>query len=169
MTGRDSPRFDSIEFAWRVHGAQEAWTAKVDVKASILIAAQVGLLAGLAAIAASDAFDRQHSQATWLMGLAGAALVTGLGFGASVVWPRLSSEAPAAGDLIYFGHLRHKAEQAVADTLGRLRQDDARAALARQLVPMSTLNWSKHRRLQWSIGCTGIAVLLAFIGTIAGL
>src|SRR5262249_16190868 len=32
----------SVEFAWRVHSALEFWTAKVDMKASILLAFQGG-------------------------------------------------------------------------------------------------------------------------------
>ena len=33
-----------IEFGWRVHSAQESWTAKVDGKASLLLALQGGAL-----------------------------------------------------------------------------------------------------------------------------
>ncbi len=38
---------EAIAFAWRVHGAQESWTAKVDIKASIVLALDGVVLAAV--------------------------------------------------------------------------------------------------------------------------
>src|SRR6516165_557165 len=54
--GSDNNAQRGIEFGWRVHSAQESWTAKVDGKASLLLALQGGALFGIATGHQKDGF-----------------------------------------------------------------------------------------------------------------
>lgn len=159
----------SIDFAWRAHTAQEAWTAKVDGKAAILLALEVALIAavisGLAPDGALDALTAVGAVAA----RAGALLITVAAVLAAIaVLPLLGSSVDHARDyrsnLIYFGHLRHWPDGPdLADRLRSLSSDDILEQLARQLRQMSRRNWRKHRLLQISIGAAlpGTLVVVA--------
>ena len=42
-TSEDPDPSDGAEFAWKVHDALDSWTAKVDIKASIVLAIEAAL------------------------------------------------------------------------------------------------------------------------------
>jgi Pycsar effector protein len=152
----------STDFAWRVHGAQEAWTAKVDTKAAIFFALETAFLA---AVIAAHSHDRLLGQLTgWRHVFAD----TGIGFSMVSVFVAGAAVVPLLGrtcehrqgyrdHLIYFGHLRHWESEALADRLRRLTVEDELRQLGRQLVEQSRRNWTKHRCLQ-------LAMALALLG-----
>ncbi len=163
-----------IEFGWRAHGAQENWTAKVDGKASLLLALQGGGL--FAAASEHDKGSFLHGLTGWrhlidiaaCIGLVGAVVLTAL-----AVIPMLGRTkthvAAYRSHLIYFGHLRHWQAHQLAAELGSLRDSDELRMLARQLVAMSNVNWRKHRLVQASVALTiasivGLAVVALFSG-----
>jgi hypothetical protein len=80
---------------------------------------------------------------------------------ASVVTPRLRSAATKqewSENFIYFGHLRHWDPVKLAK---RLKEEDILPVLSRQLVYMSRVSWTKHRRVQLSLvfGISGAALV----------
>ncbi len=155
-----------LEFGWRVHTAQEAWTAKVDVKASILLAAQVGLLVAIATIESATGF--KHPNAPWwgLLPIGVILILLGGVASASAIYPQLSSSKGEASDLIYFGHLKDLKPEEVRERLEGLNEVGQLVALSRQLVQMSKNNWLKHVRLQWSIRLTGAGLFPAVVGIV---
>lgn len=156
-----------LEFAWRAHSAQEAWTAKVDVKASVLLAAQVGLLVAIAALATTDGY-RSSDGFPGLLVPAGVLAILAAGVAsAAAVYPLLASAEATRKDLIYFGHLRHLNAQEIDQRLEELSPCDQLSAIANQLASMARSNWRKHRRLQFSIWLTGVGSVLAVVGIIA--
>ena len=153
-----------INFGWRVHVAQEAWTAKVDVKASIVLA-----LAGatMAAVTAGQSdFGPFADLLGWRVYAFRGAVIAGslsvlLSF--ATIFPRLGpthrKRNMDVADLVYFGHLRHLDPKEVATRLTGLTVNDELRALSRQLVAMSRHNWRKHRLLQWALLALAAAYL----------
>lgn len=163
MTARGQ---DPADFAWRVHSAQEAWTAKVDVKASILMAAQMGLLVAGAAAYLSDPMQAACSNWIYLYAAGMLVLLVGAGFAAAAIYPSLKTHPGDSVDLIYFGHLRSKSEDEIVEALDNLGEGGEVRALARQLQAMACLNWAKHLKLRVSIWCTAVAVPIFVLGLI---
>lgn len=147
-----------------MHTAQEAWTGKVDAKASILLALEGGLLAAILAGYAQDGL-LLHLQgwrrlSTWagMLSLSAAIL-----FAALAVKPSLGRtrhhRSDARDNLIYFGHLRHQDPNRVSARLRSLSAAEQTDMLGRQLVAMSRANWRKHRWVSASV----ISILLAVV------
>jgi len=147
----------SIDVAWRAHAAQEAWTAKVDGKAAIVLALEVALMAALINGLAPDGALVALTVVGAVAVHVGAALVTSAALLAAIaVLPMLGSSIAHAreyrSNLIYFGHLRHWPDGSdLANRLRGLSSEDLLEQLARQLREMSRRNWRKHRLLQASI------------------
>lgn len=158
MRSRQPGRLDHVrEFGWRVHSAQEAWTAKVDVKASILLALESAILVAIVAGKAKDgslASLRGWREVFLLLGTISE--LFGIVFAGAVVLPLLGGPVKHKHDhrdnLIYFGHLRHwSSGEDLTSRMMRLTVNEEVGHLARQLIEMSTRNWKKHRFLQVSV------------------
>jgi hypothetical protein len=151
-----------IEFGWKAHDTQGEWTAKVDVKASILLASQVGLLLVAAAVASS-----KELTVTPLVGglaLIGLALLIASGVAtASAVYPILERSPEQGFDLLYFGDVRRMSDEQVIQGIEQMSGEEELESLARQLTRMSRGNWRKHRLLQVSIWLMGAAVMCGFV------
>ena len=66
---------DAVGFAWRVHNAHEGWTAKVDTKASILLALEGGSLFAILAANSERGALRRLTGAALTLEVMGAALL----------------------------------------------------------------------------------------------
>lgn len=157
-----------IDFAWRVHGALDAWTSKVDTKASIALGIETAVLGFVISLSVNkgplSALDRTPLL-LYRIGLL--LLVLALVLVLGVVMPQLDRRGAKRdwqNNMIYFGHLRRwdVAKLAEALSTGAARHHQ----LARQLVKMSQIAWRKHVWLQWSLvllvlgsGCLGLAGL----------
>jgi hypothetical protein len=94
-----------LEFAWKAHETQGDWTAKVDVKASILLASQVGLLLVAAAVASSK--DVTATPLVGALALTGLVFLIASGVAtASAVYPILERPPVQGFNLLYFGDVR---------------------------------------------------------------
>jgi hypothetical protein len=150
---------DPEERAWRVHAAIVDWTGKADTKASFALTIESALLGFVIAFARQD--QRQLDDQSQAVGLLGAVLVfLGLAIliSATVVIPYLRSrplKPEAPHNYIYFGHLRHWEPDDLAE---ELRSGDPLEALTRQMVNMSEIAWSKHRRIQASLALAGVGL-----------
>jgi hypothetical protein len=158
---RSGPSRDPIEFGWQVHAVQEAWTARADVKASVLLAFQAGAFVfGYSARELVLPLER-----AWL-GIGAVAigmLLLAVTASAVAVVPVLGSpwrhrrERPR--HIVYFGHLRLWRAPDLATKLTRVTVREQADMLALQLVALSRLNWRKHRLLQASVGLTVSSLL----------
>ena len=145
-----------IEYGWRVHGALDSWTAKVDTKASISLAiesATVGFV--LTLTRQGERLHDLHGFSDALAKVGLASLLLAVGAAVIVVMPQLdrkNAKTPEVWkkNMVFFGHLRHWSVDELAVKLSH-HQDEERQ-LARQLVVMSQIAWRKHARLQWSLG-----------------
>lgn len=164
---RSEQRSAAVEHAWRIHDAQVAWTTAVDTKASFSFALQSTIIAAVGTlVAANRVFTDLHDWRDWFLLAGGFGLVTGIGFAAAVVAPRLKPKGlkkESATNYIYFGHLRHWKDRA-PELAARVPHDDALPQLTRQLIIMGDIAWRKHRCVQISIwaGVAGGALLLAY-------
>jgi Family of unknown function (DUF5706) len=162
---RSRPAIDevkAVDTAWKIHAAIVDWTGKVDTKASFTLALES---AAIAAIVSLSANGRRLSDLT---GWPSAIFWIGLGLvllgallSASVVAPRLRSTATKnewPENFVYFGHLRHWDPEELAN---KLKEADILPVLSRQLVNMSRVSWTKHRRVQVSLifGISGAALV----------
>ncbi|MGY2031339.1 Pycsar system effector family protein [Nocardia gipuzkoensis] len=162
---------NAITFGWRVHQAQEAWTAKVDVKASIVLALDGAVLV---AIIAGHNKDGVLTELTgWrslIEVLAAISILVALVLAGLVVRPALGPSrqhrAQHSAHIIYFGHLRHWDPPQLATRLRSLTPDEETDQLAQQVVSMSQRNWWKHRLLQWALYTTALAALLLAVATL---
>jgi hypothetical protein len=149
-----------IEFAWRVHGALDSWTGKVDTKASVALAIESAMF-GFAVT-----LSRENGPFAGLHGRSEAGYYTGLGlilvavfFALLVVVPQLNrrkSKKGWKGNMIYFGHLRHWDPDELSKALSGQRDDEGQ--LAQQLVAMAKIAWRKHSLLQISLVVLVIAI-----------
>lgn len=157
------------DFAWRVHSAQENWTARVDGKAALFLATQTAVLAALAAAWSNgkplDSLDDWH-HAVAVAGTVLSVLAVLLAGLAVIPLMRRSAELKAdrQDNLIYFGHLRHWKEDDLNDRLTGLTAEDELRQLSRQLVQLSDRNWKKHARLRAGMVAGAVGALLVLIG-----
>lgn len=157
-----------IDFAWKVHGAQESWTAKVDAKAAILFTVELVLLAALIAAHGHDKLIGQMHNGPRLIAETGTVLAFVSSFlaGGAVI-PRLGRtsrhKTQRVDHLIYFGHLRHWAPKELQERLHTLTSVDELEQLSRQLVEMSKRNWVKHQWLQAAMILALFSVILVAI------
>lgn len=173
-TPTPSTKPGGVEFAWRVHEAIQGWTATVDIKASVVVAVEAAVT-GVAARGLITQHGELHGSIGLHLATAITALVTlaaAVGCGLWVVFPRLehtktASATYAGAGLIYFGHLRTREPQDIADSLRRLTPDEERVQLARQLIITSDVAWRKHVWLQRSLGLFAIGTGLLVISFVA--
>jgi hypothetical protein len=166
-TEKDRVPGNGAEFAWKVHDALDSWTAKVDTKASIVLAIEAAL-AGFV-ITLSDKGGRLSGLHGHRVDLdrAGLALVgTSVLLSLAVVMPQLGRRKARrnwSSNMIYFGHLRRWDPNELAASLAKGAPTEGH--LARQLVTMSKIAWRKHSWLQCSLLCLVVgAALLAWAG-----
>jgi hypothetical protein len=159
---------DGTDFAWKVHDALDSWTAKVDTKASIVLAIEAALagfvitLSGKGGRLAGLRGYRGNLDRVGLIFLIASVLLS-----LAVVWPQLGrwkARQNWSSNMIYFGHLRRWDPDKLAAELADGKPTVPQLAL--QLVTMSKINWRKHAWLQWSLLCLVVGSgLLAWAGS----
>lgn len=166
-----SPEQRGVDFGWKVHAAQEAWTARVDGKAALYLATQTAVLAAIFAGFANgksldslDGLNRGVAIAGTVISVA-AVIIAGC-----AVIPMLNKkkklEATYADNLIYFGHLRYWKAPDLRARLAGLTAADELDQLSLQLVALSVRNWRKHVFLRTALllGAVGaLMVITAYI------
>lgn len=151
-----------MEFAWRVHAAQEAWTAKVDAKASIVLSLETAVLAALFAVQSPRLLlGRLTGWRSMLADIGVGLHLIAVVLAAAAVIPMLGRtrihRAERTQNAIYFGHLRHWKLEQLKHWLTHLTPEEELEQLNRQLIALSRRNWRKHRNLQ-------LAMLAALLG-----
>ncbi|WP_426593826.1 Pycsar system effector family protein [Cellulomonas sp. McL0617] len=128
------------------------WTGRVDTKAAFAFTIESAAIATIVALTANGRL--YSSLAGWwtvvlyVVGLG--LLLVAAGFAALVVIPRLRRskvDAEARDNFIYFGHARLWEP---ADLATALNERPVLPQLARQIVVMARIAWTKHVRVQWS-------------------
>ncbi|WP_130440771.1 Pycsar system effector family protein [Streptomyces sp. BK239] len=149
---------DPLETAWKLQAGLADSTGKADAKASFALAIQSTALVLLGALTSSGERPGNPKNGISLILLwAGAALlVCGACCAAAAVSPNLRKERRGPqpdDDVLFFGHLRHwdPTELEVA-----LKSKDLLPNLSRQIVVMSEIAWTKHRRVQWSFALAAV-------------
>ncbi|MEV7405649.1 Pycsar system effector family protein [Streptomyces sp. NPDC091267] len=160
---------EPTETAWKIQSAVADATAKADAKAALALTLQSTMLAVLSLLASSRraAGEFESIAGQSLMWLGVVLIMAGACCAAWAVSPRLGKERRGPdpnGDFLYFGHLRLMEPAALERSL---RDADPLPALTRQVVVMSEIAWSKHRRVQCSLllavaGCCSFAVATLF-------
>jgi hypothetical protein len=168
VTPGDHESSDGAEFAWKVHDALDSWTAKVDTKASIVLAIEAALAGFVITLSSKGGrLSALHGYRVNLDRFGLAFLTASVLLSLAVVWPQLGrrkAKGNWSSNMIYFGHLRRwdpdKLATALAEEALTIPQ------LARQLVTMSKINWRKHSWLQCSLLCLVVRTgLLAWAGS----
>jgi hypothetical protein len=143
---------DARDTAWRIHAAIVDWTGKVDAKASFALAIESAALAGIVTLTGSG--RRLDGLAGWEVGLFWTGitiLLAAVLSSITVVAPRLrSTKLPSEwqNNYVYFGHLMHWDAE---DLQKAFEEGDPLPVVTRNIVAMSKIAWSKHRRLQVSL------------------
>jgi len=154
----------AAEFAWRTHSAITDWTAKVDAKASIVLALESAITAAVITFSGRDRpLSALHGWplATYRLGILFMAI--GIALAGLVVFPyldRRKARVQWRTEVIYFGHLRRWQASELADYLFDLSARAQLDILSRQLVTTSKIAWIKHARLQWSMLTAALGTLL---------
>jgi hypothetical protein len=157
-----------IEFGWRAHDAVQGWTASVDSKASIVVVVETAV-AGAATKALITGKGELHKAVGLHLACAIVAvvlLVLAVGFALWVVFPRLERSRTrrlAAKGLIYFGHLRERGVDDIAQALSELTPEQERRQLASQLCITGDVAWRKHSWLQRSLVCFAFGAVLLVV------
>ncbi|WP_436737421.1 Pycsar system effector family protein [Streptomyces sp. BBFR102] len=158
---------DPLETAWKIQATLADSTGKADTKASIALSLQSTVLALLGVLATSGhGMDARSATSQALLWVGGCVLLCGALLAAAAVSPNLRLERRGVGpddDYLFFGHLRHFEPEALETAL---RSGSALSALSRQIIVMSEIAWTKHRRVQLSLllavlGCTTLGVSAA--------
>ncbi|MET9616262.1 Pycsar system effector family protein [Kitasatospora indigofera] len=151
----------AVQTAWQIHASLTEVTGRVDAKASFALTIESALLGAVVALSApgnrlSTISGPLQSTAFWigitLLSVAALAAV-------SVVIPRGGGTRSGRHNFIYYGQLRHWAPDQLAE---QLTGGDLLPLLSQQLVAMSRIVWTKHRRVQQSLvlAVAGAALLL---------
>jgi hypothetical protein len=165
---------DSAGVAWRIYDNLNDWTARVDTKASIVLAVEAASLALVVGLGGEgSALDPGSGLARWSLGIGVLLLCCGVVFAGLVVLPqlrgwRLSRESKK--NFVYFGHIRSWDPDALAKAIGS--DPDMLDQVSRQVVIMSKIVWLKHIWLQWSlyslIAALFFVVPVYFLGLVGG-
>ncbi|MFB7915278.1 Pycsar system effector family protein [Streptomyces sp. NPDC056061] len=166
---QEESRAEAAKVAWQIHASLHETTRTVDAKASFALAMESAALAGIAALSGTG-HSLHH-----VSGFAGAVLWVGvalIGIAAVlavlVVIPRHNGQGrspqPGQDEFLFYGHLRHWAPDDLAQ---RLAGADPLPTLSSQIVVMSAIAWTKHKRVQQSLvlavtGSVLVAVVVAF-------
>jgi hypothetical protein len=162
-----SPTITPAEFAWRTHSAITDWTAKVDAKASIVLALESAIVAAVITFSGRDrplSALRGWPLGTYRLGLL--LMAIGIALAGLVVFPyldRRKAKVHWGTEVIYFGHLRRWPPSELANYLSALSSRTQLDILSRQLVTTSKIAWIKHARLQWSMLSAALGTLLLAI------
>ncbi len=156
------------EFAWKVHDALDSWTAKVDTKASIVLALEIALVGFVVTLSGKGGrLSALHGFKVDLSRAGVTILTASVLLSLAVVMPQLGRREAKrnwSSNMIYFGHLRRWDPDTLAETLAEGAPSLSQLAL--QLVTMSKINWRKHAWLQWSLLCLVVGTgLLAWAGS----
>ena len=157
------------EFAWRTHSAITDWTAKVDVKASIVLALETAIMGAVITLSGRDRpLSELHGWPLGVYRLGILLMAFGIAMAGLVVFPyldRRGAKTQWRNGVIYFGHLRRWQPSELADYLTALSTRNQLDILSRQLITTSKIAWTKHVRLQWSmLGAAVGALLFAISG-----
>lgn len=151
------------EFAWHVHQTLQDWTAKVDIKASIVMALETGLLSVVFALSGPIAIAGGRSEAVFWLHRGGLLLLFGSTvLAGAVVFPQIRCRGSARSwrdNCIYFGHLRRWKPANLWVELAANNPNRELQMLSTQLVTMSRITWRKHVTLQWSMLCALLGCL----------
>ncbi len=144
---------DPAEVAWRIYDNLNDWTARVDTKASIVLALEAGALALVVGLAGEGrALDLGYVLARWSLGIGVLFLCCAVVLAALVVLPQLRRghlSDETSKNFIYFGHLRNWKPEALAKQIGH--DPDMVDQISTQIVIISKIVWRKHVWLQWSL------------------
>ena len=158
---------DSRDTAWRIHASIVDWTGKVDAKASFALAIESAALAGIVTLTGSG--RRLDGLAGWEVGLFWTGitiLLIGVLLVITVVAPRLrSTKMPSEwqNNYVYFGHLMHWDPE---DLQKVVEEEDPLPAVTRNIVVMSKIAWTKHRRLQVSMWLATVGTALVAVAAV---
>lgn len=160
------------DFGWRVHEAQQAWTASVDIKASIVLVVEVALAgaAGRSLLMSGGVLHDAHGLHLAAAILAVVLLALAVGSALWVVFPRLerrASRGKAEPGLIYFGHLRRRSVDDIEKALAGLDEAGERHEIARQLRVTAQVAWKKHAWLQKSLVFLAAGVCVLVVALVA--
>ncbi|MEV1023235.1 Pycsar system effector family protein [Streptomyces sp. NPDC050264] len=164
----DGSGLTPIETAWRMHGVLIDWTGKADSKAVFVLTLQSSVLVVTGTLVGSrhGIGDLNGAGERVILGAGVLLLILGLCLAVAAVSPRLVGRGGGQvrnHDFLYFGHLRSWSSD---DLETALREEDPLPVLTRQLIVMSDIAWSKHRRVQWSL-LSGLVGLLLIAGAMA--
>jgi hypothetical protein len=163
------PNPQEDDFAWHVHATIDAWTGKVDTKASIVLAIESAVFGFVVTLSRGGGeFDSLEGSSQCWFGIGLGFLLLAVVLALLAVIPQLNRRKTQQNwqtNTIYFGHLRHWEPQALARRLADAA--DHREQLAEQLVAMSKIAWRKHVWLQCSLVALtiGAGILLAVATT----
>lgn len=154
---------DPLEIAWKLQTSLDNSTGKADSKASFALAVQSTMLAlvGILVHENQNLSNLRTSLALVILWAGIVLLACGACCAAAAVSPNLRKERRGPrpdDDFLFFGHLRHWDPVALE---AALKEKDLLPQLSRQIIVMSEIAWTKHRRVQWSfvLAATGSLAL----------
>lgn len=161
---------DARDTAWRIHASIVDWTGKVDTKASFALAIESAALAGIVTLSGSGRrLDNLSGWEVAFFWIGIGILLIGVLSVITVVAPRLQSTRMSSewrNNYVYFGHLMHWSPE---DLQRVLEEEDPVPVVTRNIVVMSKIAWTKHRRLQVSLWlATAGATLVALAAVLNG-
>lgn len=153
-----------VEFAWRVHTAQEQWLVRVDTKAAVVFTVEgvvvAAVLTALGNPALSDTVDAWRLPVAWTGTVFSASALLAAFF---VVAPYLDGKGADSPDFIYFGQLRRWEAAPLAAQISELSVEDEIAQLATQLARLGVVNWRKYLLLRAAMLAAGLGALLLVV------
>jgi len=158
---------DPLETAWKLQAGLADSTGKADAKASFALAIQSTVLALIGILTSTGKSPSAPHGVSLILLWAGIFLLAcGVCFAAAAVSPNLRKERRGPqpdDDFLFFGHLRHWDP---ADLETALKNKEVLPNLSRQIVVMSEIAWTKHRRVQWSFALAAAGSVILGLASI---
>lgn len=151
-----------VEFAWKVHAAQEQWATRADTKAAVVFTVEGVVVAAVVAAFTNSTFS--GSVFGWqllMVGLGTLSSAVAVVIAFLVVIPQLGGRRQMSQEphFIYFGHLRSWEATGLAERLIALSDPEQIAQLSAQLTRLGVGNWRKYQLLR-------AAVIAALLGSL---
>ncbi|GLW64382.1 hypothetical protein Arub01_26260 [Actinomadura rubrobrunea] len=165
---QDEDDQESFEaYAWRVNQALHDWTAKVDAKASVILAIETAILSMIVAFVRTGKRIQQLTPLeTWTFRVGVALVACAIVLAGAAVFPQLNRREAKRNwrrSYVYFGHPRRWRPAELVDALESGNEQRHKIVLGTQLIALSKIIWREHSFLQCSMSLVAIGNIAIWV------
>ena len=154
-------------YAWRVSQALHDWTAKVDMKASVILSVETAIF-GVILLFAGKGKPLGHLTgfSVWIFRIGIFLIILAIVAAGAAIFPQLNRREARMNwrqNYVYFGHLRHWDPADLVAVFDRSHDGRANLVASTEIIALSKIIWRKHTFIQWSMSFVALGNLAILI------